>query len=130
MNICPCCGQPIASDESVDKVLKEYNRLTGRNIRTAKGIKARLARSSVDDCISMMRYKWDEWAGTEMQKYFRPETLFSLTHYETYVAEAREAKKAAALTKPVRDPNEDCGEKTVRFDIEKALSYETYLEEK
>lgn len=57
-----------------------------------KNIKARLAEGyTLNDLKMVIDYKCKEWQGTDMQKYLRPETLFRLSKFESYLN--------AALTK-------------------------------
>lgn len=61
---------------------KTYFRQVESNL---KFISARLNDYSVDDLKKVIDKKVKEWKGTEMQKYLRPETLFSSVKFENYL---------------------------------------------
>lgn len=53
---------------------------------TVKNINARLADGyTEDDFYKVIDKKCDEWIGTKMEKYLRPETLFRPANFESYV---------------------------------------------
>ena len=80
-----------AADQAVEMVISHLNELAGTRYRptkadTIKVITARLKEGySVDDLKLVVSYKCDEWMGTDMQKYLRPETLFRPSKFEGYL---------------------------------------------
>ena len=80
-----------AADQAVETVISHLNELAGTHYRptkadTIKLIRARLKEGySVDDLKLVVSYKCDEWMGTDMQKYLRPETLFRPSKFEGYL---------------------------------------------
>ena len=80
-----------AADQAVETVISHLNELAGTHYRptkadTIKVITARLKEGySVDDLKLVVSYKCDEWMGTDMQKYLRPETLFRPSKFEGYL---------------------------------------------
>ena len=79
------------ADQAVETVISHLNELAGTRYRptkadTIKVITARLKEGySVDDLKLVVSYKCDEWMGTDMQKYLRPETLFRPSKFEGYL---------------------------------------------
>ena len=80
-----------ADNQAVETVILHLNELAGTHYRptkadTIKVITARLKEGySVDDLKLVVSYKCDEWMGTDMQKYLRPETLFRPSKFESYL---------------------------------------------
>ena len=80
-----------AADQAVEQVISHLNSLVNTryrptNVNTIKVITARLKEGySVDDLKLVVSYKCDEWMGTDMQKYLRPETLFRPSKFEGYL---------------------------------------------
>ena len=80
-----------ADNQAVETVISHLNELAGTRYRptkadTIKVITARLKEGySVDDLRLVVSYKCDEWMGTDMQKYLRPETLFRPSKFEGYL---------------------------------------------
>lgn len=80
-----------AADQAVEQVISHLNSLANTRYRptkadTIKLISARLKEGySVDDLKLVVSYKCDEWMGTDMQKYLRPETLFRPSKFEGYL---------------------------------------------
>ena len=80
-----------AADQAVETVISHLNELAGTHYRptkadTIKLISARLKEGyTVDDLRLVVSYKSDEWMGTDMQKYLRPETLFRPSKFEGYL---------------------------------------------
>jgi len=56
------------------------------NARIAKGFK-------LADFLHVIDVKCQEWAGTEHEKFLRPETLFCKKHFESYLNQKDESKK-------------------------------------
>ena len=79
------------TDQAVETVISHLNELARTRYRptkadTIKLITARLKEGySVDDLKLVVSYKCDEWMGTDMQKYLRPETLFRPSKFESYL---------------------------------------------
>ena len=80
-----------ADNQAVETVISHLNELAGTRYRptkadTIKVITARLKEGyTVDDLRLVVSYKCDEWMGTDMQKYLRPETLFRPSKFEGYL---------------------------------------------
>jgi len=50
-------------------------------------INARLTEGhSVEDFKTVIRKKWREWSGTDMNQYIRPATLFAPSHFADYLS--------------------------------------------
>lgn len=65
-----------------DKAMTNYKSTTQSTI---KHIKARLSEGfKFDDFVTVIDIKTNEWKGTDMEKYLRPETLFG-TKFESYL---------------------------------------------
>lgn len=73
-----------------DAIIDHLNKAAGTNYRstskeTIKYISARLSEDfSVDDFFAVIDKKAAEWKGTDMEKFLRPQTLFS-TKFESYL---------------------------------------------
>lgn len=73
------------------EVISFLNKITGRSYRvTSKGIieavRARLNDGyTVDDFKTVIQKKWNEWHGTNMEMYVRPDTLFRPSNFEEYL---------------------------------------------
>jgi uncharacterized phage protein (TIGR02220 family) len=75
------------------EVIEYFNAVTGMRLRTISGsahmslIVSRLNSGfSVQDCKNVIRYKHDQWRGTEMEQYIRPSTLFRASRFEEYLS--------------------------------------------
>lgn len=92
--------------ESVEQVVEALNEATGSRYRstsatTLRHLLARLREGfTVDDFKEVIRKKSEEWGGTEMAKYLRPETLFG-PKFEGYLnaPEDPKAKERAEKAK-------------------------------
>lgn len=92
--------------ESVERVVAALNEATGSRYRstsatTLRHLLARLREGfTVEDCKEVIRKKSEEWSGTEMAKYLRPETLFG-SKFEGYLnaPEDPKAKERAEKAK-------------------------------
>ena len=92
--------------ESVELVVAALNEATGSRYRstsatTLRHLLARLREGfTVDDCKEVIRKKSEEWGGTDMAKYLRPETLFG-SKFEGYLnaPEDPKAKERAEKAK-------------------------------
>ena len=88
----PAPSRPWNEEEGnkVAEVVKALNEETRAHYRptskaTMRHILARLREGfTVDDCREVIRKKSEEWSGTEMAKYLRPETLFG-SKFESYL---------------------------------------------
>lgn len=98
-------GSPLVcvakSSSQPEQILEYFNSVAGTKFRQTetnlKPIRARLLEKfTVDDCKLVIDYKVEEWKGTEMQKYLRPETLFRPSKFEGYLnaAQTKAPKKA------------------------------------
>lgn len=80
----PAPSRPLNEEEreSVELVVAALNEATGSRYRstsatTLRHLLARLREGfTVDDCKEVIRKKSEEWGGTDMAKYLRPETIF------------------------------------------------------
>lgn len=80
-------GKP---DDAVT-VLEHLNAKAGKRYRPVEAnlrlIRARLRESACSDVLAVIDTKASEWAGTEYEKYLRPETLFRAGKFESYVGQ-------------------------------------------
>jgi len=93
--VLPDIGIPITEPEVVDDVglVLQHVRseLSPRFSRDAqeRHIKPRLkSGSTVAEMCLVVDHKKSEWAGTDQSKYLRPETLFRVSHWESYLIAA------------------------------------------
>jgi uncharacterized phage protein (TIGR02220 family) len=81
-------------DANVSKVIDRLNAKAGTSFRNveshAKLIRARIGEGyTVEDLLSVIDSKTSEWVGDEkMERYLRPETLFSQKKFSTYIGQA------------------------------------------
>lgn len=104
----PAPSRPWNEEEGakVAEVVQALNEETGSHYRptskaTMRHVLARLREGfTVDDCKEVIRKKSEEWGGTEMAKYLRPETLFG-SKFEGYLnaPEDPKAKERAEKAK-------------------------------
>lgn len=79
-------------DTVILEVISYLNEKTGKSFKTAPGLKTRFKEGyTVDDCKKVIDIKCAEWAGTEQEKYLRPQTLFS-NKFDSYVNQEPEKK--------------------------------------
>lgn len=96
-------GKPDRADTRME-IIAYLNQKTGKNFRqntkaTAKLIDARLNDGySVDDFKKVIDNKCAEWLGTEQEQYLRPETLFSPSHFESYLNQKKVKPKSNKLS--------------------------------
>lgn len=98
----PAPSRPWNSEEQekVTDVVAALNEETGSHYRptsnaTRKHVLARLREGfTVEECKEVIRKKAEEWGGTEMAKYLRPETLFG-SKFEGYLNAPEDPKKKA-----------------------------------
>ena len=108
----PAPSRPWNEEEGnkVAEVVKALNEETGAHYRptskaTMRHILARLREGfTVDDCREVIRKKSEEWSGTEMAKYLRPETLFG-SKFESYL-NAPEDPRAKGRAEKAREDAE------------------------
>ena len=114
------------NDEEVAKVadvVQALNEETGSHYRptskaTMRHVLARLREGfTVDDCKEVIRKKSEEWGGTDMAKYLRPETLFG-PKFEGYLnaPEDPKAKERAEKAKEMAEWRKSIDEKCADWD--------------
>ena len=94
----PAATEPKAKDSAkadqaskvADEIIEFMNKLSGKRFRkiesNRKGIRARLAEGYTEmDAYTVVKRKWAEWKGTDMEQYFNPETLFRPSKFEKYL---------------------------------------------
>lgn len=83
------------------EIIQYLNYRSGKNFRpdsngTVRLINARLSEGyTIDDFKKVIDNKVAEWKGTDQEQYIRPETLFSPSHFESYLNQ----KKVQAVAK-------------------------------
>jgi len=84
----------VAVKEIIDYLnFKTGSRYRYDNTATIKHIKARLdGKFTIEDFKRVIDTKCDEWIGTEMEKFLRPDTLFAPSKFEGYLNQ-KKAKK-------------------------------------
>ena len=97
--------KPSVNYTDADTVIDYMNSVSGKKYRHIKSnrdrVLARLGEGySVEDCKTVVKKMWDAWKNTEMEQYFRPETLFRPTKFEGYL------NRPAEKGKPRIDPSE------------------------
>lgn len=96
--------------EIYSRILSHLNEKAGTNYRytttsTQRLINGRLSDGfTVEDFIKVIDTKCAEWAGTEMDKYLRPETLFG-SKFENYLNQ--HAKQPRKQNQPPKDEDND-----------------------
>lgn len=103
-----------APDNRAVSVIEKLNELAGTRYRASKNslqpIVARLNEGfTLEELLMVVEYKCQEWKGTDMQKYLRPETLFRPSKFEGYLNAA--ISKAPIHTKG-RNCADSCSSKT------------------
>lgn len=121
----PAPSRPWNSEEGdkVAEVVSALNEETGAHYRptskaTMRHVLARLREGfTVDDCREVIRKKSEEWSGTEMAKYLRPETLFG-SKFESYLnaTEDPKAKERARKAKEDAEWRKSIDEKCADWD--------------
>nr|DAI14901.1 MAG TPA: hypothetical protein [Caudoviricetes sp.] len=112
----PAPSRPWNEEEGkkVAEVVQALNEETGAHYRptskaTMRHVLARLREGfSVEDCKEVIRKKAEEWGGTDMAKYLRPETLFG-SKFEGYL-NAPEDPKAKADAEWRKSIDEKCAD--------------------
>lgn len=78
-------------EEAVGRVISHLNEVAHKSYRassrkSAQTVGARLSEGYTEDqLVHVIDVKCEEWLGTDMEKYLRPETLFAPSHIEGYV---------------------------------------------
>lgn len=88
-----------STNEQANKVIDYLNLKAGTKYRhtgnNQKLIKARLEFFTVEDCMTVIDNKCDEWLGDEkMAQYLRPPTLFQASKFESYLNTVKPVSKA------------------------------------
>lgn len=84
-------NKSLKNKEIYKSILDRLNQKAGTNYRasskaTQQSINARLGEGySIEDFFTVIDKKCDEWKGTDMEKYLRPETLFAPSKFESYL---------------------------------------------
>ena len=89
-------GKPKADSrsEEIAEVVDHLNTKTGKCYKaktesTRKLIRARLRDGyTVEDCKRVIDVKVSQWLGTDWEKFLRPQTLFTPSHFEAYLNES------------------------------------------
>lgn len=90
---------------SIVEIIKFLNKLSGKNYKTgsAKTRALIVARENegftTDDFKKVIQKKVNEWKGSDMETYLRPETLFG-TKFESYLNQPEKIHKGYAPSKP------------------------------
>lgn len=123
----PAPSRPLNEEEreSVERVVAALNEATGSRYRstsatTLRHLLARLREGfTVEDCKEVIRKKSEEWGGTDMAKYLRPETLFG-SKFEGYLnaPEDPKAKERAEKAKAEAEARKRLHEKYAKWDDE------------
>ena len=112
----PAPSRPWNEEEGakVSEVVQSLNEETGSHYRptskaTMRHVLARLREGfTVEDCKEVIRKKSEEWGGTDMAKYLRPETLFG-PKFEGYL-NAPEDPKAKEMAEWRKSIDEKCAD--------------------
>lgn len=80
-----------------EQVIGHLNERTGKNYKTdtdatIRLISGRLNDYTIEDFITVIDKKCDEWLGSDMEKYLRPQTLFSASHFDDYLNQSVKKK--------------------------------------
>lgn len=108
--------------EKAKEIIEYLNSKTGSGYRYSKAsltpIKARLAEGfTVEDCERVIDTKAEEWGGTEMERYLRPQTLFSASKFEGYLNQKPAKKEPVQKWKSAAEVNAD----RERADVRRSL---------
>ena len=77
-------------------VIPFLNKKTGKHFRennemTESLLAARISDGfTIDDMLTVINIKSDEWLGTDFEKFLRPKTLFNASHFEEYLNQPRD----------------------------------------
>ena len=100
-------SKPVCTD-SMTQVMEYLKLKTGKNFRSMKKIESRLREGFTEEDLKLIvDWKVLSWAGTEMDQYLRPETLFrSKNKSGSYLDEALNWQAKIAGEKKVADEKE------------------------
>ena len=82
-------------NDIVTEAVTHLNKVLGTNYQTTttstvNSIKTLINKNyTLEDIKCVIDYKYKEWKGTDMEKYLRPNTLFRLSKFESYINNAR-----------------------------------------
>jgi len=105
---CPHCGKSIVNNNKnpeVGEVISYLNaevgsRFSSSSKSSTKYIMSRIREGyTVEDLKSVVDKKNAQWAGTAMEKFLRPETLFCETKFQSYINEKGSNGKENKLTR-------------------------------
>jgi uncharacterized phage protein (TIGR02220 family) len=86
-------GRVVEIVDYLNLVLGTHYKVNGK--KTGSLIRSRLKEGyTVEDFKQVITKKHAEWAGTEREKYLRPETLFCADHFEGYLNQMYVAEKS------------------------------------
>lgn len=93
-------GKPDITVATADAVIDYLNVKSGKSFRhtetNRKLVGARLSEGFTQaDCERVIDTKCEAWKGTEMDRYLRPETLFRVSKFESYLNEKSESQQKA-----------------------------------
>lgn len=83
--------QKRGDEEAIGRVISHLNDVAHKSYRasskrSAQAVRARLADGYTEEqLLHVIDVKCEEWLGTDMEKFLRPETLFAPSHIEGYV---------------------------------------------
>lgn len=104
------------NSEALASCLEVTNEILGTRFVKAKGLASRIKEGATEeDVATVVEAKKRDWEGTEMEKYLRPETLFS-SKFWGYL---RAAKKENTAVVSVPDPDGKTDGADRYFDINK-----------
>ncbi|WP_051540271.1 conserved phage C-terminal domain-containing protein [Clostridium ihumii] len=101
----PSTNNPSTNNKYIVEIIDFFNTTCGTNYRatsknTKKFINARLnEKFTVDNFKTVIVKKFNDWNGTEYEKYLRPETLFG-TKFEMYLNQKERRNNIVATTNP------------------------------
>jgi len=94
-------------------VIDHLNIKTGKNYKhtskaTTRFVTARIKDGySIQDIKSVIDKKVDEWTGSDMEKYLRPETLFNATKFESYMNEDKKPERRVDFAQMLKEAEEN-----------------------
>ena len=112
--------------EKADEVIDYLNEKAGTKYRHSRAsltpIAARLAEGfTVEDCKAVIDHKAGEWLGTDMERYLRPQTLFSPSKFEGYLNQKPVKAEPVQRWKSAAEVNADRERAEVRHCFEVML---------
>lgn len=112
-------------DNIVEQIITHLNMAAGTKYRyqaesTRRAIRARMSEGyTVSDFFAVIDKKVEEWKGTEMEKYIRPQTLFG-TKFESYLNQPSDKPRQVKKNQFNSYPQRQMGKSQIR-DLEKRL---------